>query len=318
MRIRANRNRILLASALSRKTRKPLVRSGLYEIVGIGCGFGLLNYGFTLIATGVTGTRQLTSQFLGVNLLVGGSVAVFISLYFLLKSPMQVTLPIQPAGSAPNVGVKPVVEEEPPSLYGFYKNIEHVGYLITALGLFSAVDLVLQVFIPRLYNEARWWVEVLLAIFGVLSYAIFGSIGRLGAQEEKTYPSTVQNVSPAPSVAPNEATQPVSTSDPQTLEVRINEFTQSGSGEYERQLAGTVYDLFRVDRDTIIVWRENRQGMRTQYLAGPYELSKQLMEEYVIRGEELRIGRLSLSVETLRDLMRLQKPAAKGLQTPAN
>ena len=52
--------------------------------------------------------------------------------------------------------------------------------------------------------------------------------------------------------------------------------------------------------------------MRSQYLAGPYELSKKLMEEYVICGEELRIGRLSLSVETLRDLMRLQDPAWKG------
>ena len=255
-----NRNRILLASPFLEDLRKPLVWRRLYEIVGIGCGLVLLNYGFTLIATGFPGTRQLTSQFLGVNLLVGGSVAVFISLYFLLKSPVQVTLPIQPAGSAPDVGVKLVVEEAPPSLYGFYKNIEHVGYLITALGLFSAVDLVLQVFIPRLYNEARWWVEVPLAIFGVLSYAIFGSIGRLGAQEEKTYTPTVQNVSPAPSVAPNEAAQPVSTSDPQILQVSINEFTQSGSGEYERQLAGTVYDMFRIDRDTIIVWERTDKG----------------------------------------------------------
>ncbi len=183
------------------------------------------------MATGFPGTRQLTSQFLGVNLLVGGSVAVFISLYFMLKSPMQVTLPIQPVGSVP---------------------------------------------------------------------------------------STVQTVSPATSVAPGEAAKPVSTSDPQILQVRINEFTQSGSGEYERQLAGTVYDIFRIDRDTIIVWRENRQGIRSQYLAGPYELSKKLMEEYVTRGEELRIGQLAVSVETLRDLMRLQEPAAEGLQTAAN
>jgi len=183
------------------------------------------------MATGFPGTRQLTSQFLGVNLLVGGSVAVFISLYFLLKSPLQVALPIQPAGSAP---------------------------------------------------------------------------------------PTVQTVSSAPSVVPSEAAQPVSTSDPQILQVRINEFTRSGSGEYERQLAGTVYDMFRIDRDTIIVWRENRQGMRSQYLAGPYELSKKLMEEYVTRGEELRIGQLAVSVETLRDLMRLQEPAAEGLQTAAN
>jgi len=208
-----------------------LVQRRLYEIIGIACGLALLNFGFTLMATGFPGTRQLTSQFLGVNLLVGGSVAVFISLYFMLKSPMQVTLPIQPVGSVP---------------------------------------------------------------------------------------STVQTVSPATSVAPGEAAKPVSTSDPQILQVRINEFTQSGSGEYERQLAGTVYDMFRIDRDTIIVWRENRQGIRSQYLAGPYELSKKLVEEYVARGEELRIGQLAVSVETLRDLMRLQEPAAEGLQTAAN
>ncbi len=228
---------------------------------------------------------------------------MFLSLYFLLKSPMQATLPVQPAGSAPGVGVELVVEEKPPSQYGFYKKIEYVGYIFTAIGLFSAVDLVLQVFIPGLYNEARWWVEVLLAIFGVLSYAIFGSIGRLGAQEEKTYTATPQT----PLQAPSEAAQPVSTFDSQILQLLINEFTPSGSGEYERQLAGAVYDMFRIDLDTIIVWRENRLGMRSQYVAGPYELSKKLMEESVAKGEELRIGHLEVSVETLRDLMRLQR-----------
>jgi hypothetical protein len=270
------------------------------------------------MATGFPGAQQLTSQFLGVNLLVGGSVAVFVSLYFLLKSPVQVTLPVQPAGSAPDVGVGRVVEEDPPSQFGFYRNIEYVGYLFTALGLFSAVDLVLQVFIPGLYNEASWWVEILLVIFGVLSYAIFGSIGRLGAQEERTYTPTVQTVSRAPSVAPDEVIQPGSTYNSQVLQVRVNEFTQSVSGEHERHLAGTVYDMFRVDRDTVIVWRENRQGMRSQYLAGPYELSKKLMEEYVTRGEELRIGHLVLSVDTLRDLMGLQRLPAERPQAEAN
>jgi len=239
---------------------------------------------------------------------------MFLSLYFLLKSPLQATLPIQPAGSAPDVGVELVVEEKPPSQYSFYKKIEYVGYVFTAVGLFSAVDLVLQVFIPGLYNEARWWIEVLLAIFGVLSYAIFGSIGRLGAQEEKTYTATPQALSQAPS----EVTQPVSTSDSQTLQVRVNEFTQSGSGEYERHLAGAVYDMFRVDLDTIIVWRESRLGLRSQYVAGPYELSKKLMEESVAKGEELRIGHLELSVETLRDLMSLQRLPAQNPQAGAH
>ena len=65
----------------------------------------------------------------------------FTSLYFLLKSPGQVTVSVQPAGVAPDVGIELVVEETPPSQYGFYKNIEYVSYFFTALGLFSAVDL---------------------------------------------------------------------------------------------------------------------------------------------------------------------------------
>jgi hypothetical protein len=156
----------------------------LYGIVGLACGLILLNYGFSLLASGFPGLLELTSQFLGANLLLGGSIAVFISVYFLLKPPAQPSSAVQPSGSVPDVGVELVVEETPPSQYSFYKHIEYVGYFFTALGLFSAVDLVLQVLIPALYNEARWWVEILLATFGVLSYAIFGSVGRLGAQEQ--------------------------------------------------------------------------------------------------------------------------------------
>ena len=286
----------------------------LYEIIGIGFGLVLLNYGFSLMASGFPGARQLTSQFLGANLLIGGSAAMFISIYFLLKSPSQAAPQVTPTGPVPDVGVMLVVEEDPPSQFGFYKNIEYVGYFLTALGLFSAVDLVLQVLIPGLYNEARWWVEVLLATFGVLSYAILGSIGRLGAQEEKTYTPSVQTVSSAssePSIPPSEATQTVPTFDSQTLQLRLNEFTQSGSNEYERHLTGTVYDMFRLDRDTIIVWRENRQGMRSQYIIGPYELSRKLMEESVGREEDLTIGNLALSVDTLRGLISLQDLLAR-------
>lgn len=285
----------------------------LYEFIGFVSGLILINYGFSIIAAGLPGTRALTSQFVGFNLLVGGAAVLFMSLYFLLR-PVPVFKPtgIQPGGSVPDVGVGLVVEEVPPSQYGFYKKIEYIGYVFTALGLFSAADLALQVFIPELYNEARWWVEVLLVTFGVLAYAIFGSIGRLGAEEERKYtPPTQPAVVPTPtSVEPEAAPQ----SYPESLEVHINEFSKLTSGEYERQLAGSVYDMFRVGREGFTVWRESRLAMRSVYLAGPYELSRKLMEEVVGRGEGLKIGHLSLSVESMRGLLNLQEHPAAGVQ----
>jgi hypothetical protein len=290
----------------------------LYEIIGVAAGLVLLNFGFELLATGFPGTRQLTSQFLGVNLLVGGVVVAFSSLYFLLKSPVQVPVSAQPGGAAPDVRVELIIEETPPSQYGFYKNIEYIGYFFTALGLFSAVDLTFQTFIPTLYNETRWWVEVLLVTFGVLSYAIFGSIGRLGAQEEKQYAPIAQPPPPTIVRVPAEDTQTTAPAYSQILQLNINEFSKSGSGDYERQLATTVYDMFRLEREGVTVWRENREGMRSNYLAGPYELSMKFMGEYANRGEELKIGYLSIPVEALRDLMRLVERPAEGLQAAAS
>jgi len=162
-----------------------LISRRLYEILGVACGFVLIDYGFSLVAAGFPGARELTSQFLGANFLVGGSVAVFISLYYLLR-PVSVAAPTgtEPTLPRPDVGVETIVEEQTPPKSGFYRNIEYVGYFFTVLGLFSAADLVLQVFLRSTYNEGRWWVEILLVTFGVLSYTIFGSIGRLGSQEE--------------------------------------------------------------------------------------------------------------------------------------
>jgi len=292
----------------------------LSEIVGLACGFLLVDYGFSLLAAGFPGTRQMTSQFLGFNLLAGGSVVAFISLFYLLKPLTPIIASAQLSGPRPDVGVELVVEDEPPSQFGFYKNIEYIGYFFTALGLFAAVDLVLQVLVPSLYNEVRWWVELLLVTFGVLSYAIFGSIGRLGAQEERAYvrpaPPSTPTTSPAP--APSEVAQTPPPSYPQVLEMRIGDFSKSASGEYERQLSGTVYDMFRVESDVVSVWRENRLEMRSVYLAGPYELSRKLMEEYVTRGAELKIGYLFISVETLRDLMELQDRSLETLHARAS
>lgn len=295
-----------------------MVALKLYTFIGFASGLILINYGFNIIAAGLSGTRALTSQFLGLNLLVGGSVVVFFSLYFLLR-PVGAVRPTgtQPAGSAPDVGVELIVEETPPSQYGFYKNIEYIGYFFTALGLFSAADLVLQVFIPELYNEGRWWVEVLLVTFGVLAYAIFGSIGRLGAEEEKQYSPTPEPGIPT-AVEPAAGSTAASKSYPETLEVRVDEFSKLSSGEYERHVAGAVYDMFRVEREGITIWRENRLGMRSVYLAGPYELSKKLIEDQMNRGQALKIGYLSLSVESMQSLLSLQEHPVEGVRSTVN
>ena len=158
----------------------------LYAILGIVCGFVLIDYGFNFLAAGFPGAEQLTSQFVGLSLALGGSAVVFLALYALLSTPQPSSaLTQQPAGSTPDIGTETIVEEQTGPQYGFYKHIEYIGYFFTALGLFSGADLILQVFIHQLYNETRWWIEVLLVTFGVLSFAIFGSVGRIGAQEER-------------------------------------------------------------------------------------------------------------------------------------
>jgi hypothetical protein len=209
------------------------------------------------------------------------------------------------------VGVETIVEEQAPPKSGFYRNIQYVGYFFTVLGLFSAADLVLQVFLRSTYNEGRWWVEILLVTFGVLSYTIFGSIGRLGSQEEakltvpfaqpKLYP---ENVSPPVAVLGTP-----SPSLPNSLEVQMGDFTRLPSGEYERHLSGEAYDMFRIEQEGVTVWREDRNGMRSVYLAGPYELSRKLLEDGVKGGEELKIGSLNLSVDSMRDFLAvLERP----------
>jgi hypothetical protein len=298
-----------------------MAQERLYKIIGLACGFILIDYGFSLLAAGFPGLRPLTSQIIGANMLIGGSVAVFLSMFYLLKPPTLATpsTPLtQEMGQKPDIGIGLVVEEVPPSQYGFYKNIQYVGYLFTGLGLFAAVDLVLQVLVPGFYNETRWWVEILLATFGVLSYAIFGSIGRLGAQEERQYVPAAPSPTPTTEAAPHKVPQAAPTVSGEVLQLRVSEFSQSNPGEYERKLSGTVYDMFRVDLGVITVWRENRLGIRSAYLAGPYELSSELLQKHADREEELRIGYLSLSVDTLRDLLRLQQRPVEGLQAPTS
>ncbi len=303
-----------------------MVSRRLFQGVGLALGFILVDYAFNLIAVGLPGARTFTSEFLAANLLVGGSALVFVSLYYLLKpiAPASTTVP-QPVSARPDVGVETIVEEVTPPKPGFYKTIEYIGYFFAFLGLISAADLVLQVFIRSIYNEARWWVEVLLVVFGILSYTIFGSIGRLGAQEEaslKQIPSTPK-ISSENVVSITEETRTTnpstSTSTIQPMELKLAEFNQTATGEYEHQLAGDSFDMFRVDREIITVWREERKGIRSNYLAGPYELTRKMLEEYASGGQELRIGHLIASVDTVRDLLALQgKVAAENPPTQAN
>jgi hypothetical protein len=292
----------------------------LYQALGFVCGFIVIDYGFNVLSVGFPGARAFTSEFLAGNLLLGGSALVFVSLYYLLKpaSPSP-TLPAPPATpqlvtGRPDVGVELIVEEETPPKPGFYKTIEYIAYFFTILGLISAADLILQVFIRSIYNEARWWVEVLLVTFGVLAYTIFGSVGRLGLQEEAKLaklpsapksPSQTQAEMPAPPVAAAAEVTPL-------LSLVPNEFSRNAAGEYEKQLSGESYDMFRVDPDVVTVWREDRRGIRSVYLAGPYELTKKMLQEYLSGGEELRVGILVLSTDTIRSLLELtEKPRSE-------
>jgi hypothetical protein len=297
-----------------------LVSRRIYEFLGFACGFVLIDYGFSFVAGGFPGARQLTSQFLGANLIAGGSVAVFASLYYLLR-PVSVAPPIAPSTlTRPDVGVETIVEEETPPKSSFYRNIEYIGYSFTVLGLFSAADLVLQVFIRSTYNEARWWVEILLVTFGVLSYTIFGSIGRLGSQEEAklsvplAQPKLYQeNVTPLVKVPT--ASNPTL---PESLEMQVGDFTRSSSGEYERHLSDEIYDMFRMEREGVTAWREDRKGMRSVYLAGPYELSRKLLEGNVKNGVDVRIGILHLSVDSMRELLALLASSAESVPSASS
>jgi len=289
----------------------------IYQALGIVGGFVLIDYGFNVISTGLPGARVFTSEFLAANLLLGGSVLVFVSLYYLLKpvGPKVAPAPVaQPVLERPEIGVETIVEEETPPKPGFYKTIEYIGYFFMILGLVSAADLVLQVFLRSTYNELRWWVEVLLVTFGVLSYTIFGSVGRLGMQEEamlKRGPivpaSRPEPVAPSPSAPVHTA----AVTQLSILDLRLGDFTRNAAGEYERHVSEDSYDMFRVDPELVTVWREDRRGMRSVYLAGPYELTKKMLQEYLSRQEMLTVGDLTLSTDTIRGLLEIaEKPSA--------
>jgi len=298
-----------------------LVSRRIYELLGFACGFVLIDYGFSFVAAGFPGARQLTSQFLGANLITGGSVAVFASLYYLLR-PVSVAPPTGAPSTLtrPDVGVETIVEEETPPKSGFYRNIEYIGYFFTALGLFSAADLVLQVFIRSTYNEGRWWVEVLLATFGVLSYTIFGSIGRLGSQEEAklsvplAQPKLYQENVTSPVTAPTAPSPTLS----ESFEMKVGDFARLSSGEYERHLSDEIYDMFRMEREGVTAWREDRKGMRSVYLTGPYELSRKLLEDNVRNGVDVGIGILHLSIDSMRELLALLESSAESVPSASS
>jgi hypothetical protein len=166
------------------------------------------------------------------------------------------------------------------------------------------------VFIPALYNEARWWTEILLATFGILSYTIFSSVGRFGAKEEAELAAQMPTQTSEPTAAqPHqpESGKPPPPLYPESLEVSLGEFKVSDAGGYERHLVANIFDMIRVEPETVTIWREDRQGIRSIYLAGPYELKRNLMEDYAKRGEDLKIGYLSLSVGTVRELLNVQQ-----------
>jgi len=286
-----------------------LVTRKLYAILGIVCGFILIDYGFNFLAVGFPGAEVLTSQLVGGSFALGGSAVVFLALYSLL-SPIPVasaTVTQEPVGPAPDVTVETIVEEQSGSQYAFYKHVEYIGYFFTALGLFSGADLIMQVFIHQLYNETRWWIEVLLVTFGVLSVAIFGSVGRIGAQEEREMALRIQQTTQTAPVEP--VSSPVSgTSDvaqiPTMIEVRLADFVKSTSGDFEHHLSAGVYDMIRIEPDMISIWREERQEIRVVYLVGPYELTRERLEEQLKRGEELKVGIVSLSLDVIQDLLK--------------
>ena len=299
-----------------------MVSRHLYQALGFAFGFVLIDYGFNLISNGLPGARAFTSQFLAVNFLLGGSVLVFVSLYYLLKpaaAPTTPTVVPKPIGVRPDVGMEIIVEEETPPKIGFYKTIEYIAYFFTVLGLISAVDLVLQVLIRSTYNEARWWVEVLLVTFGVLSYTIFGSVGRLGRQEEaelaKGTVTLNQKGSSVQTEIPPPARPAVTTEELPPLTVTISEFTRNSAGEYEKHLSAESYDMFRVDREMVAIWREDRRGMRSVYLAGPYELTKKMLQDCLVSGGGLSVGSLVLSNDSVRGLLGLMEKSTETVVT---
>lgn len=287
-------------------------------------GLVLIDYGFNTIAVGMPGARAFTSQFVGANLIIGGSALAFWALYYLLRPLTQPSRLEAVAGSGlSDVGIELITDEKDTApKVGFYRNVEYLGYFFTFLGVVSAADLVLQVFIPVLYNEIRFWTEILLVVFGVLSYAIFFSIGRLGMQEEQLiepivqpHPVAMEAVVAAEESRMAEPSPPPGQTFSDILDVRLDAFTKSETGEYERRLSDSVYDLLRVERPSVRIWREERLGFRSNYLAGPYELNWDLLEDQVNRGEDLKIGSLLLPVYAIKELLALRIRPASGISS---
>lgn len=279
----------------------------LYQLIGVLVGFAVIDYGFDFIVDGLPGARAMTSQFIGVNMLLGGSAVVFISLFFLL-SPAQPSIPSSrpESGAVPGIGIETVVEKQTPPQYRSYKNVEYAGYFMTALALFAAADLVVQVFISQIYNEARSQVEVLLlAVSGVLAYAIFGSLGRLEAGEGRALVTAQPSLALSMTSVQGEIEPKARI--PEVIELHLDQFSRSLSGEYEHKLTEFVYDMVRVRPEMINVWRESRTTMQSTYLAGPYELSSDLLEEHAKNSEPIRIGILSISSESIQELLGMQR-----------
>jgi hypothetical protein len=279
----------------------------LYELAGLAVGFILVDYGFNFIAMGFPGARETTSQFLGANFLIAGSALIFIGLYYLLKPSAPTLTESGPTTGAPDIGVELIVEDTPGPQVSFYRKIEYIGYLFTVLGLISAADLVLQVLISSHYDEARWWVEVLLVVFGVLSYTILGSAGRIGSQEEAKLPP--EKIVTPTALAATPSQPQTSPSYPATLEVNLDQFTKTSSGEFEHRLTGNTYDMLRVESELVTIWREDRQGIRSAYLAGPYEMKRSTFEEQIAHNQDLTIGSLTINAATASRLLELQKQA---------
>jgi hypothetical protein len=148
----------------------------------------------------------------------------------------------------------------------------------------------------------------LLVTFGVLSFTIFGSIGRIGMQEEaglspvSPAPTLTVETSPATPIRPSTAGPSEATG---SITLALSEFVQTPAGEFEKHLSGEVYDMFRADPELATVWREDRRGMRSVYLAGPYELTKRVLMENLSSGQELNVGILAMSTDAIRELTEL-------------
>jgi hypothetical protein len=177
----------------------------------------------------------------------------------------------------------------------------------------------LQVFIRSTYNEARWWVEILLVTFGVLSFTIFGSVGRLGMQEEAELAKGALTLNPKESSAqtkiPPPTTPPATIEELPALNVTLSEFTRNSASEYEKHLSGESYDMFRVDPEMAAIWREDRRGMRSVYLAGPYELTKKMLQDCLASGAGLSVGSLVLSNDSVRGLLGLMETSTETVVT---